>query len=73
MSSIIFEKWIWIIIGCCVVALVLPYFILLLIYFLPETIRAAAVFIIVALWGIVAGYKDWLMDARKREEKWVHE
>jgi hypothetical protein len=73
MSSFIFEKWIWITIGCCIAVLILPYSVLLMISMLPDALKAVAVFTIIILWGIAAGYKDWLMDVKKRKEKEIHE
>ena len=67
MSFIIREQWIWIIIGLSTLVLVGPYVVLWLIFQMPEVLRAASVWILIFSWGIAAGYKDWLMDARKRE------
>lgn len=69
MSYILGEKWIWIIIGCCIIIMVGPYIIFWLIFQLPEGLRSVFVMTIIVLWGISAGYKDWLMDSKKRREK----
>jgi hypothetical protein len=58
---------IWIIIGLSILVLVGPYVVLWLISQMPEVLRAASVWILIFSLGIAAGYKDWLMDARKRE------
>jgi hypothetical protein len=68
MSSIIREKWIWIIIGACILVGVAPYAVMLLILKLPGVLGAISVWTIIFSWAIAAGYKDWLMDRRKREK-----
>lgn len=67
MSSIIREKWIWIIIGVCILVLVGPCVLMWVILQMPDVLRASSVWFIIFGWGIAAGYKDWLMDAKKRE------
>jgi hypothetical protein len=68
MSFIIREKWIWITIGLCILALVGPYAVMLMIFNMPEILRAPFVWCIILGWGVAAGFKDWLMDAKKREK-----
>lgn len=67
MSFIIREKWIWIIISMCILVLVVPYALMWMILQMPDVLRAFLVWFIILGWGIAAGYKDWLMDRRKRE------
>jgi hypothetical protein len=67
MSFIIREKWIWIIIGACILVLVGPSVLMWVILQMPNVLRASFVWFIIFGWGIAAGYKDWLMDAKKRE------
>jgi hypothetical protein len=68
MSFIIREKWIWIIIGVCILVVVGPYALMWMILQLPDVLRVSLVWFIIIAWGIVAGYKDWRMDAKKRGE-----
>jgi hypothetical protein len=68
MSYIILEKWIWITIGACILIMIAPYVVLWMILQMPEVLRPFFVGAIVISWGIAAGYKDWLMDAKKREK-----
>jgi hypothetical protein len=68
MSFIIREKWIWIIIGACILAGVLPWVVVWLILAMPGILGAVAVWTIIFSWAIGAGYKDWLVDRRKREK-----
>jgi hypothetical protein len=68
MSFIIREKWVWIIIGASILAGVAPWLVILLILEMPGVLGAISVWTIVFSWAIAAGYKDWLMDWRKREK-----
>ena len=68
MSFIIREKWVWIIIGACILAGVAPWLVMLLILEMPGVFGAISVWTIIFSWAIAAGYKDWLMDRRKREK-----
>jgi fatty acid desaturase len=68
MSFIIREKWIWIIIGACILAGVLPWVVVWLILAMPGIFGAIFVWTIIFSWSIAAGYKDWLVDRRKREK-----
>jgi hypothetical protein len=52
---------------CARLVLFGPYVVLWLIFQMPDVLRTASVWIPIFSWGIAAGYKDWLMDARKRE------
>jgi hypothetical protein len=67
MSSIIREKWIWIIISMCILILVGPYVFMWMILQMPDVLRSSFVWFIIFGWGIAAGYKDWVTDTRKRE------
>lgn len=68
MSFIIREKWIWIIIGACILAGVAPWLVILLILEIPGVLGTICVWTIIFSWAIAAGYKDWLTDRRKREK-----
>jgi len=67
MSFIIREKWVWIIIGACILVVVGPYALMWMILQMPGVLRASFVWFIIFGWGIAAGYKDWRMDRKKRE------
>jgi hypothetical protein len=66
MSFIIREKWIWIIIGACLLVLTGPYVLMWMILQMPDILRACTIWFLIFGWAIAAGYKDWLMDRRKR-------
>ena len=68
MSFIIREKWIWIIIGASILAGVLPWVVVWLILAMPGILAPIFVWTIIFSWSIAAGYKDWLVDRRKREK-----
>jgi hypothetical protein len=68
MSFIIREKWIWIIIGASILAGVLPWVVIWLMLAMPGILRAVFVWAIIFSWAIGAGYKDWVVDRRKKEK-----
>jgi hypothetical protein len=68
MSFIIREKWIWIIIGACILAGVLPLVVIWLLFMLPGILGSVFVWTIIFSWAIGAGYKDWVVDRRKKEK-----
>ena len=68
MASVIREKWIWIIIGACILAGILPWLVIWLILAMPGILGAIAVLTIICSWAIAGGYKDWLVDRRKKEK-----
>jgi hypothetical protein len=68
MSFILREKWVWIIIGACILVGVAPWLVMLLILEMPGVLRPISVWTIIFSWAIAAGYKDWVMDRRKREK-----
>jgi hypothetical protein len=64
----LFNKWLWIIIGCGVAVVIFPFLILIALLKSPPWVGATATILIIAGWGIVGGYKDWLMHKRKQEK-----
>ncbi len=63
------EKWFWIIVIAVILVLVLPLAIIFLVLNLPPTVRMMVTIAIIIGWGVVAGYKDWLISKRQAEEK----
>jgi hypothetical protein len=49
--------------------MLLPLTVILMILQAPPEIRIFATISIVVLWGVVSGYKDWLVSKRKEAEK----
>ena len=67
MSFIFREKWIWIIIVASIAAGVVPWIVMWTILEIPDVLRPVPVWSIIVSWAVAAGYKDWVMDRRKRE------
>jgi len=59
------EKWLWIIVSCLILIFILPFFIVMVLLTLPEPLNAIATLLLILLWGVVTGYKDWLMHRKK--------
>lgn len=69
VRSILSSKWFWIIvlIGCLV--LLTPFILVFIILLLPFPYNTIATAGIIVAWGIVAGYKDWVLAKKKEMEK----
>jgi hypothetical protein len=69
MRYIIFQKWLWIIILALTLISVLPFIIIYVILFSPPPYNAIIVFSILACWGVVAGYKEWVLFKKNEQSK----
>lgn len=69
MSSVLKEQWFWIIILSVCMVIATPLLVIWIILQLPFPYNLAATFILVIIWGIVAGYKEWIIEKRKEKEK----
>jgi uncharacterized protein involved in cysteine biosynthesis len=70
LQRIIKEKWFWLLIICLALIVVLPFLIIYLILFLPPLWGPAlATVILIILWGIASGYKDYIVAKRREEEE----
>jgi len=70
MSWVLKEKWFWLIILSVVLIFTVPFIVIYFILFLPPIWGPlVATIIIIVLWGVVSGYKDWLIARRKEEEE----
>ena len=69
IRSILTSKWFWIIVILCSLVVVTPFVCLLIILLLPIPLNALATIGIVIAWGIVAGYKDWILSKKGEEER----
>jgi uncharacterized membrane protein len=69
MGGILFDKWIWITIFSVVLIIVLPLAIVWGILNLPVELRIIATICIIVLWGVVAGYKDWIVSKEQEKEQ----
>jgi hypothetical protein len=69
LAWILREKWFWIIVIAIAMVYLLPFVIVGLILSLPPILRLILTILIIAAWGIVAGYKEWVITKRKEEEQ----
>lgn len=69
MASVFLDKWIWITIFSVVLVIVLPLVIVWGILNLPVELRIIATICIIILWGVVSGYKDWIVSKEQEKEQ----
>lgn len=62
------DKWTWIVIFSIVLVLVVPLIVVWTVLQMAPEFRIVATIFIIVLWGVVAGYKDWVIAKRKEEE-----
>jgi uncharacterized membrane protein len=67
MSSVFLEKWTWIIILSIISIIVLPLVVVWCILQLPPIGALVATIVIILLWGVASGYKDWVIAKHKEE------
>jgi hypothetical protein len=68
IREILTSKWYWIIVILGILILLGPFILVWSILYLPTPLNVLATFALVIAWGIVAGYKDWILQ-QIREEK----
>lgn len=68
-SEILKEKWIWIIISALILITLGSLLIVYLILILPFPLNTVVFLGLMILWGVVAGYKEWLRKEGDREKK----
>ncbi|MDH7564415.1 MAG: hypothetical protein QHH24_06025 [Candidatus Bathyarchaeota archaeon] len=61
------DKWVWITIAGVVLVIVLPLIVIWGILSMSPEFRMLATVGIVLVWGIVSGYKDWIISQQKEE------
>ena len=69
LAWILKEKWLWIIISFLVLILTVPYVVIYLILSLPPMWSLVATVLLLIVWSVVAGYKDWIIAKREEAEK----
>jgi len=69
MAWILSEEWLWIIVLALIAVLIGPLLIVWLVLALPAELKLVATVLIVIGWGIASGYKDWILEKRRREEE----
>jgi|Deesub1362B_J571_1020462.scaffolds.fasta_scaffold01005_2 hypothetical protein len=69
MSDILNTRWFWWIVILGLLVVTLPLLIVWLILSLPAELKLFATVIVFVVWGLVSGYKDWLISKREKEVK----
>ena len=69
MSDVIFDKWLWITIVSIFLIITVPLIVVWFILWLPMEFRLIATILIIVLWGVVAGYKEWATSRHNEEEQ----
>ena len=69
MSRVIFDRWVWIMIVAISAVVIIPLIVLWGLLQLPSELAFVAIVFVIVLWGVAAGYKDWL---RSKNEKSVN-
>jgi len=68
-ASALSDRWVWIIILSVSAIIIIPLLTVLFILELSPELKIVATILIVVLWGVAAGYKDWVKAKREEEEK----
>lgn len=68
-KSLLSEKWLWIIIIAIIAIITTPLIVVYFILLLPFPYNTIATIGLVAIWGVVAGYKDWIISKRKEKKQ----
>jgi len=68
-ESIIYDKWFWFTILSVIIIIVLPLIVVLFLIQLPNELKLVSMIALIVLWGVVSGYKDWVISRRKEKEQ----
>jgi len=68
MSQTLLDRWIWIIAASVTLITVVPLVVIWFIVESPPEFRMIATVLIIVVWGVAAGYKDWVIARRKEQE-----
>jgi hypothetical protein len=69
LSEIILDRWLWITIISIFLIIVLPFVVIWFILTIADpNLRLVATILLVVLWGVVSGYKEWVTSKRGKEE-----
>jgi hypothetical protein len=69
MSGKTSGSWLWIIILSVFLVVTVPFVVVLGILYLPGWGALLATVGLIILWGVAAGYKDWVISKRKQAEE----
>jgi hypothetical protein len=64
-ESIIHDQWFWFTILSVIIIIVLPLIIVLFLIQLPDELKLVSMIALIVIWGVVSGYKDWVIARRK--------
>jgi cellulose synthase/poly-beta-1,6-N-acetylglucosamine synthase-like glycosyltransferase len=67
--EVLYDKWFWTIVISVALIIIIPLIVIWIIFYLPPELKLVATICIVILWGVVSGYKDWVVSKRKSEEE----
>jgi len=68
-ESVIHDKWFWFTILSVITIVVLPLIIVFFLIQLPDEVKLVSMIALIVLWGVVSGYKDWVIARRKETEQ----
>lgn len=68
-DSVFSERWLWIIILGVSAIIVIPLLVVWFILQLSSELKIVATVLIIVLWGVAAGYKDWVKARREESEE----
>jgi len=66
---VIHDKWFWFTILSVITIVVLPLIIVFFLIQLPDEVKLVSMIALIVLWGVVSGYKDWVIARRKETEQ----
>jgi len=69
MGASVSDKWLWITIISAVSIVAIPLIVVWAILSISPELRIVATVAIIILWGVVSGYKDWVISKRQESEK----
>ena len=63
----LFNRWLWVIVGAVMAIVILPFALMMVLMNLPGWLTASIIILVMISWGVVGGYKDWLLHKREQE------
>ena len=70
---VLFNAWLWVIIGVSIAIMVTPIIIVLAFFYLPQPLQVVATILVVVGWGVAGGYKEWASHRQKEEKIRIRE
>lgn len=63
------DKWFWLMVISAILIIIIPLIVIWTIFYLPPELKLIATVSLIILWGVVSGYKDWVVSKRKSEDE----